>query len=163
MIKENYASMSDANRIEFLRKVPIFREITNNSFLEQLAINLDEVVFPDDSMIFTQGEEGHLLYILVEGKIKIHIDDLPLAELEPVAYFGEMALLGSQPRSASAIAVSDSKCLVLTSEQVYQAIESSPSVSLNIIRVLCQRVRKLNRMFGASEDIFYDLVKRQVL
>jgi len=163
MLKDNSALMSDANRLQFLRKVPIFTRITSEAFLEQLATNLDEVIFTSSQTIFTQGEEGHLLYILVEGKIKIHIEDFPLAQLEPVAYFGEMALLDSQPRSASAIAVSESKCLVLTSEQVYQAIESSPSVSLNIIRVLCQRVRKLNRMFGASEDIFYDLVKRQVL
>ncbi|MBC6480273.1 MAG: cyclic nucleotide-binding domain-containing protein [Hormoscilla sp. GM7CHS1pb] len=163
MLKDNSALMSDANRLQFLRKVPIFTRITSEAFLEQLATNLDEVIFTSGQTIFTQGEEGHLLYILVEGKIKIHIEDFPLAQLEPVAYFGEMALLDSQPRSASAIAVSESKCLVLTSEQVYQAIESSPSVSLNIIRLLCQRVRKLNRMFGASEDIFYDLVKRQVL
>lgn len=163
MLKDNSASMSDANRLQFLQKVPIFTRITSEAFLEQLANNLDEVVFPSGHIIFTQGEEGHLLYILVEGEIKIHIEDLPLAQLLPVAYFGEMALLDSQPRSASAIAVSESKCLVLTQEQVYQAIESSPSVSLNMIRVLCQRVRKLNRMFGASEDIFYDLVKRQVL
>ncbi|MGK7900698.1 MAG: Crp/Fnr family transcriptional regulator [Hormoscilla sp.] len=163
MLKDNPALMSDANRLLFLQKVPIFREIKSEVFLEQLATNLDEVVFPSGHCIFTQGEEGHLLYILVEGKIKIHIEDLPLAQLEPVAYFGEMALLASQPRSASAIAVSDSRCLVLTQEQVYQAIESSPSVSINIIRVLCQRVRKLNRMFGASEDRFYEIVKRQVL
>ncbi len=163
MLKDNSALMSDANRLQFLRKVPIFTIITSEAFLEQLATNLDEVIFTSGQTIFTQGEEGHLLYILVEGKIKIHIEYFPLAQLEPVAYFGEIALLDSQPRSAFAIAVSESKCLVLTSEQVYQAIESSPSVSLNIIRVLCQRVRKLNRMFGASEDIFYDLVKRQVL
>ncbi|MBC6424496.1 MAG: cyclic nucleotide-binding domain-containing protein [Hormoscilla sp. SP5CHS1] len=113
MLKDNSALMSDANRLQFLGKVPIFTRITSEAFLEHLATNLDEVIFTSGQTIFTQGEEGHLLYILVEGKIKIHIEDFPLAQLEPVAYFGEMALLDSQPRSADAIAVSESKCLVL--------------------------------------------------
>ena len=165
MDKDNSTSgkMSLANQLHFLQQVQIFKEIANEAFLSQLAANLEEVVFPADRTIFTQGEEGYLLYFLVDGKVKVHIDQFQLAQLEPGSYFGEMALFDSQPRSASVVALEESKCLVLTRQQVYEAMKESPSVALNMIRVLCQRVRKLNRLFGASEDLFYSIIRKQIL
>jgi len=147
-------------RFEFLQKVAIFQEINNDPFLQELAKNLEEMVFPADHIIFSKGDQGHLLYLLVSGKVKVHLDDFTLAYLEPGAYFGEMALFESRPRAASATTVSESKCLVLTSQQVYQAIKQSPNIALNMIRVLAQRVRKLNRLFGASEELFYLMMKK---
>lgn len=165
MEKDNSAPVktSRTNHLHFLQQVQIFKEIANDTFLTQLATNLEEVVFPAGHTIFTQGEEGYLLYFLVSGKVRVHIEEFQLAQLEPGAYFGEMALFDSQPRSASVIALEESKCLVLTQQQVYQAMKESPSVALNMIRVLCQRVRKLNRLFGASEDLFYSIIRRQIL
>lgn len=148
-------------RLRFLQEVAIFQEIEQNDFLPELAKTLEEVVFPANQTIFTKGDEGQLLYILVSGKVKVHLDDFTLAFLEPGAYFGEMALFESRPRSASATAVEESKCLVLTGEQVYKAIKESPNIALNLIRVLAQRVRKFNRLFGASEELFYLKLKKQ--
>lgn len=155
--------ISYSDRLQFLQQVPIFQAVTNRELLSHLATCLDEVEFPADSLIFSHGQEGHLLYILVSGQVKVHLDDLQLTQLEPVAYFGEMALLGSQPRSASVTTLKPSQCLILTQDQVYQAIAAHPSIALKIIQVLCQRVRTLNRLFGASEDLFYNLVKKQIL
>jgi CRP/FNR family transcriptional regulator, cyclic AMP receptor protein len=156
-------SMSEAERLSFLQEIPIFQEIDNQDFLIQLATHLEEVTFPAEHTIFSKGEEGQLLYILVSGSVEIHLEDVPLAHLEAGAYFGEMALFDSQPRSASVSTLQVSKCLVLTRQQVYQAIKQNPSVAINMIRVLCQRVRKLNRLFGASEDLFYFMLKKQIL
>ncbi len=155
--------ISYGDRLQFLQQVSIFREVTNSEFLVTLAQGLTERVFAPDYRIFTQGEEGHLLYILADGRVKVHLDDLQLTVLEPGAYFGEMALFGSHLRSASVTTLAESICLILTQEQVHQAIQEHPAIALNLIRLLCQRVRKLNRLFGASEDLFYNLVRKQVL
>lgn len=156
-------SMSEADRLRFLQELPIFKEIDGNNFLPTLAATLEEVTFPANHTIFAKGEEGQLLYILVSGRVQVHLEELPLAQLEPGAYFGEMALFDSQPRSASVTTLQESKCLVLTRQQVYQTIKESPSVAINLIRGLCQRVRKLNRLFGASEDLFYFMLKKQTI
>ncbi|MBC6472493.1 MAG: hypothetical protein GDA48_06495 [Hormoscilla sp. GM102CHS1] len=58
MLKDNSALMSDANRLQFLRKVPIFTRITSEAFLEHLTTNLDEVIFTSGQTIFTQGRKG---------------------------------------------------------------------------------------------------------
>ncbi|WP_228061343.1 Crp/Fnr family transcriptional regulator [[Phormidium] sp. LEGE 05292] len=147
-------------RLRFLQEVAIFQEIEHNDFLPELAKNLEEVVFPVNHTIFTKGDEGQLLYILVSGKVKVHLDDFTLAYLEPGSYFGEMALFESRTRSASATAVEDSKCLILTGQQVYQAIKQSPDIAINIIQLLARRIRKFNRLFGASEELFYLKLKK---
>ncbi|MGA9381640.1 MAG: cyclic nucleotide-binding domain-containing protein [Phormidium sp.] len=147
-------------RLRFLQEVAIFQEIEQD-FLPELAKTLEEVVFPANQTIFTKGDQGQLLYILVSGKVKVHLDDFTLAYLEPGSYFGEMALFESRSRAASATAIEESKCLVLTGQQVYQAIKQSPNIAINIIRSLAQRVRKFNRLFGASEELFYLQLKKQ--
>jgi CRP/FNR family transcriptional regulator, cyclic AMP receptor protein len=156
-------SMSQAERLHFLQEVPIFKEINNPDFLAQLAANLEEEIFPANHNIFTKGEAGHLLYILVSGSVQVHLDSISLAKLEVGAYFGEMALFDAQPRSASVTTLQPSKCLVLTRQQIHQAIRENPGIAINMIRVLVARVRKLNRLFGSSEDLFYFMLKEKTL
>jgi CRP/FNR family transcriptional regulator, cyclic AMP receptor protein len=155
--------MTKTDRLQFLEQIPIFKEIDTNGVLPKLAETLEEVTFPANHTIFAKGEEGHLLYILVSGRVEIMLDDLHLAQLEAGAYFGEMALFDSQPRSASVTTVQESKCLVLSRQQIYQAIKESPAIVINMIRVLVTRIRKLNRLFGSSEDLFYFMLKEKTL
>jgi len=155
-------TLSVADRLQFLTELVIFRDLAQTEFLQQLATHLEEVQFSPDHTIFTQGDRGDLLYILFSGRVKVHFDEVQLAELGPGSYFGEMAIFESRPRSASVTTLDPCQCLVLTQEQVYQAIKERPKVAINMINVLCQRVRKLNRLFGASEEIFYHQVQRQV-
>ena len=156
-------TMSAAERLQFLQGVILFQDLAQTEFLQQLVTRLEEVQFPADCAIFAEGDRGDLLYILVSGRVKIHLDDVQLAEVTSGSYFGEMAILESRPRSASVTTVEPSKCLVLTQEQVYQAIKERPEVTIKIIHHLCQRVRSLNRLFGASEDLFYDQVQQQLV
>ncbi|MBP0013861.1 MAG: cyclic nucleotide-binding domain-containing protein [Roseofilum sp. SBFL] len=156
-------TLSVADRLNFLTKLVIFQDLAQTEFIEQLATHLEEVQFPADHTIFAQGDRGDLLYILFSGRVKVHFDDVQLAELTPGSYFGEMAIFESRPRSASVTTLEPCQCLVLTQEQVYQAIKERPKVAIQMINVLCQRVRKLNRLFGASEDLFYNQVQQQVL
>ena len=156
-------TMSAAERLQFLQEVDLFQDLGQTEFLQQLVAGLEEVQFPADCTVFAQGDRADLLYILVSGRVKIYLDDVQLAEVTPGSYFGEMALLECRPRSASVTTVEPSQCLVLTQEQVYQAIKEQPEVTLQMIHGLCQRVRRLNRLFGASEDLFYNQVQQQFL
>jgi CRP-like cAMP-binding protein len=143
-----------STRLAFLKQVPIFQDIGDESWLASLAEHLEEAPFPAGQTILHQGEAGHLLYLLLSGKVQVHLDGFPIAQLEAGAFFGEMALFDSQPRSASVTALEDSRCLLLTQAQIDQAIQVNPAIALNIIRVLTARVRSLNRLFGACEDVF---------
>ncbi|BAZ42542.1 cyclic nucleotide-binding protein [Calothrix sp. NIES-4101] len=135
--------LTSVDRLLFVRRIPIFEELRDD-FIVRLTSVMDELRFPANHTIFRQGEEGRSLFIVISGRIKVHIEDRQLAVFTKGESFGEMAIFDAQPRSATAITLEPCECLELTQEQLYEAIEETPEISLNIIRALSRRVRNLN-------------------
>jgi CRP-like cAMP-binding protein len=135
--------LTSVDRLLFVRGVSIFNELRDD-FLVRLASIMDELSFPANHTIFTHGQEGRSLYILVSGRVKVHINDRVLANLEKGACFGEMSVFDAEPRSASVITLEPCECLVLTQQQLYEAIDETPGIAINIIRLLSRRIRQLN-------------------
>src|SRR5919199_890377 len=142
--------LTSVERLLFVRAVPIFRELRDD-FLVRLASVMDELSFPADHTIFTQGEEGRSLYILVQGMVRVHIGDRDLAQLKEGACFGEMSLFDAEPRSASVTTIEPCNCLMLTQLQLYDAIDETPGIAINIIRLLSRRIRELNSKVNVYE------------
>jgi CRP/FNR family cyclic AMP-dependent transcriptional regulator len=143
--------LTSVDRLLFVRGVPIFKELRDD-FLVRLASVMDELSFPANHTIFTQGQEGRSLYIVVSGRVRVHIGDQDLAQLEQGACFGEMSLFDAEPRSASVTTVAACDCLMLTQQQLYDAIEETPGIAVNIIRLLSRRIREFNRKLNAKES-----------
>jgi CRP-like cAMP-binding protein len=123
--------------------VPIFKEL-RDEFLVRLASIMNEVSYPSSKMIFAQGQEGRSLYIVVAGRVRVHLEDKDLAILDKGSCFGEMSLFDAEPRSASVTAISGCDCLILTQQQLYEAIDETPDIAVNIIRLLSRRIRSQN-------------------
>lgn len=136
--------LTSVQRLLLVQKVPIFRELRDD-FLVRLAATMEELSFPAHHPIVRQGEEGRSLYILTSGQVRVHLGTRELAVLKRGACFGEMAVLDTEPRSASVTTLEPSDCLVLTQQQLYEAIEETPSIAVNIIRLLSRRIRVLNQ------------------
>ncbi|MCT7952297.1 Crp/Fnr family transcriptional regulator [Ancylothrix sp. C2] len=142
--------LTSVDRLLFVRAVPIFKELRDD-FLVRLASVMDELSFPANHTIFTQGQEGRSLYIVVSGKVRVHLGEQDLAQLEQGACFGEMSLFDAEPRSASVTTLETCECLMLTQQQLYDAIEETPGIAVNIIRLLSRRIREFNRKLNAKE------------
>jgi CRP-like cAMP-binding protein len=153
--------MNQTERIQFLQSIALFQGIQDQAWLADLADHLDELEFNAGDTILQTGEVGHLLYLLTRGQVRVSLNNVILAELASGTIFGEMALFDAQPRSASVTAVQPSHCLVLTQHQLYQAIKTNPTIALNLIHLLAGRVRSLNRLFGASEDLYQHTFKNR--
>jgi CRP/FNR family cyclic AMP-dependent transcriptional regulator len=82
--------LTSVDRLLFVRQVPIFKELRDD-FIVRLASVMNELSYPANYTIFQQGQEGRSLYILVSGRVKVHIGDTKLAEVDKGKYFGEMA------------------------------------------------------------------------
>ncbi|HEY9664699.1 MAG TPA: Crp/Fnr family transcriptional regulator [Allocoleopsis sp.] len=143
--------MQTVERLLFVRKVPIFAELRDD-FLVRLASIMEELQFPAKHTIFTQGEEGRSLYVLVSGRVRVHIGNRELAQLEQGTCFGEMAVFDAEPRSASVTTLESCACLMLTQQQLYEAIEETPGIAVNIIRLLSRRIRELNRTINTLQE-----------
>lgn len=142
--------LTSVQRLLLIQKVPIFRELRDD-FLVRLAATMEELSFPTKHTIVKQGDEGRSLYVLATGKVRVHIGDRELIKLKREDCFGEMAVLDAEPRSASVTTLEPCDCLMLTQQQLYEAIEETPGIAVNIIRLLSRRIRELNQQINAID------------
>ncbi|MDY7015720.1 MAG: cyclic nucleotide-binding domain-containing protein, partial [Cyanobacteriota bacterium] len=120
--------LSSFDRLLFIRRVSIFQDL-RDEFLVKLASAMDELSFPSQHTIFEQGEEGRSLYIVVSGRVRVHLGDRDLAFLEKGTFFGEMSLFDAEPRSASVTTTENCDCLTLNQLQLIDAIEETPEIA----------------------------------
>ncbi len=104
--------------------------------------------FPKNTIIILDGDDSDSLYIILAGKVKVFLTDEAGKEVtlnyQAVGeYFGEMALLDDQPRSASVMTVEASECAVLPKVHFTQFISEHPEIAMGIIRHLTGRMRVL--------------------
>lgn len=143
--------LTSVERLLFVRGIGIFAELRDD-FLVRLASIMEEIEFSPRYTIFKQGEEGRSLYIVVRGEVKIHLGSKEINRLGEGDAFGEMALFDSEPRSASVTTIDECSCLVLTQQELYDAIDETPGIAINIIRLLSRRIRELNNDLSSQEE-----------
>jgi signal transduction histidine kinase len=108
--------------------------------------------FQAGEIIFRAGDIGDGVYVVEEGSVRISAvvgqnEARVLAVIGPGDYFGEMAVLDDAPRSASAIAETDTIALFLGRDKLLQLLEGRPQLALNIIREFSVRIRALNKKY----------------
>ena len=153
---------------ELLRTVPIFSELSEVD-IQALARLTTRRRFPKDTVVFFENEQGDTLFMILEGRVRVTIlgDDgreVILSVLGPGDFFGEIALLDNEPRSATAIAAEDSELLLLQRNEFQGAMSENPSISGALIRVLTARLRRANHQIStlALLDV-YGRVARVIL
>jgi CRP-like cAMP-binding protein len=137
---------------ELLRTVPIFSELTDAD-ITSLARLSSRRHYPKDTVVFFENEEGDFFFMIVGGRIKVTIlgDDgreVILSILGPGDFFGEMALLDNEPRSATAIAVEDSELLSLHRHDFQTVLADNRSIMAALIKILTSRIRKANHQIS---------------
>jgi CRP/FNR family cyclic AMP-dependent transcriptional regulator len=110
--------------------------------------NIESRRFKAGSTIFREGDEANELFVIKSGKVRIQIGNRTLTELEPDSIFGEMALIDNEPRSATAIAVTDVELVPVGEKQFLFLVSQTPYFALKVMRVLVQRLRATNKTFG---------------
>jgi len=130
---------------QFLAQVPLFHGAPRRA-LEIAAQALQPRTFPADTVFFQEGDRGEVLYVLAGGMVKLFKIDLEghektLAILKPPEFFGEMALLGEQGRSATALSIRETLVYLLFRDDFQRLLRDYPSISLNVANTLSQRLR----------------------
>ena len=104
-------------RLLALRRVPHFARFSLDQ-LEAIARAMDEETFVAGEVVVREGEPGHELYLLLEGEVAIYGGwgtprCVERNRLHAVSYFGEMAVLDDEPRSASVVVTQDARLAAL--------------------------------------------------
>jgi len=132
-------------RIVLLKGVPFF-ELLSTDQLRHLAAALEPIAWPGRDVIFEKGEPGDAMYIIVSGRVGISLGDTPsfedfITELGPGEFFGEMAILDDQPRSASAVAVDCTEGYSLGKDKTRSLLLAYPELGTGMLRAMSRRLR----------------------
>jgi CRP/FNR family transcriptional regulator, cyclic AMP receptor protein len=118
------------------------------SFSVLTGNSIDAVPFKAGSVIFREGDEARELFVIKSGEVRIQIGNRTVTELGSDSIFGEMALIDNEPRSATAIAITDVELVPVSERQFLFLVSQTPYFALKVMRVLAQRLRATNRTFG---------------
>ncbi len=136
--------ISTVEKVLFLKGVDLFKSIPGEE-LSHIAQITEEVELRSTQTIFQEGEHGDAMYLIVDGKVKVHSGEKVFAELGEKQSFGEMSILDTEPRSASVTAMSDLTLLKIQRDDFMEILAEKPEISQGIIKVLTRRLREANR------------------
>ena len=146
-------SSPELDRIQFLKTVPFFNELSHRQ-LKTVSDIIFERNYEPDELIFEEGQPGTALFLIRDGKVAVEMcrEDhaTTLATLEKGAFFGEMALLNDAPRSANARSLARTCTLALYRHDLSQLIQRDPKTACQIYRALASmigdRLRSTNEL-----------------
>ena len=118
------------------------------SFSVLTGNNIEAQPFKAGSVIFREGDAARELFVVKSGQVRIQIGNRTITELGTDSIFGEMALIDNEPRSASAVAVTDVELVAVSEKQFLFLVGQTPYFALKVMRVLAQRLRATNKTFG---------------
>jgi CRP-like cAMP-binding protein len=97
-------------------------------------------------VIFREGDPAEELFVVKSGTVEIRLGNRLLDTLPERSIFGEMALIDHGPRSATAVAATDSTLVPVGEKQFLLMVSRTPYFALNVMRVLVQRLRSSNQV-----------------
>jgi CRP/FNR family transcriptional regulator len=144
-----------AHAEDALSRAPLF-ETLDDEGERALRAGVADIQLARGDRLFDEGDAGDQLYVVLDGKIKLTRTasdgrENLLSVLGPGEMFGELSLFDPRPRTASAVAVTDSRLAGLGHDYLRQWLTGRPDVALHLLRALAQRLRRTN-------DVMADLV-----
>ena len=127
-------------KIMILKSVDLFAH-TPDKILVEIAALLQEVEASAGTVIFTKGEPGASMYMIVSGEVEALDGDHTFARMGVHEVFGEMALLDGEPRTATIRATQPVRLLRLDQAPFYELMDDQIEIARGIIHVLLQRLR----------------------
>ena len=156
---ENYFNKNKTHNpvILSLKTIPIFEDLTSNEF-EEISRLVHKRNYKKGEIIFKKNSPGEGMYIILSGSVNIIDPDSEtvFASLSSNNFFGEMALLDEEPRSAQAIATSPSDLIGFFRTDMKSLISRFPDMGnkilLNLSQVLAERLREANILLQEKTD-----------
>jgi CRP-like cAMP-binding protein len=134
----------ESELFQMLESVPLFSGLGKGT-IKMLASEFKERKYKPDEVIESEGDMGIAFYLITEGAVEVRKGNITLAKLGRGQFFGEMALLDRQPRSATVVASEPTKCLLLTSWSWNALVKTEPKFALELLKELARRLRETDR------------------
>jgi len=140
--------MTDAAMTARLRRLPLFTRLSDEE-LGDLSARIRLRPYKRSEVIFRKDDPGTHLYLVLEGAVKISLpgefgQEALVAIMRPGEFFGELALFDRTPRSASAVALEDTRAALLAGDDFLAFLERHPAAVRLVLEALARTIRRLS-------------------
>ena len=142
-----------------MRPAPLFRNpwqvMAHAKFdIDVIPASQDKViVFPTGGVIFVKGDVGENAYLIKSGKVEIREGGRGVELMEAGELFGEMDVLDSEPRSASAAAVGPTELVRIDPQTFQMLVDDVPKFALTVMRLMVRRLRAVQVAECLAENL----------
>jgi CRP/FNR family transcriptional regulator/CRP/FNR family cyclic AMP-dependent transcriptional regulator len=141
-------ALSRDPRIRHLQRVPLFSGF-NEDELRRVA-DLSRIIEAPAGTVVTQiGEPGDSFFVIIDGTVAVRTPVGAGSQLKPGDFFGEMSLLDGEPRSATIVAATDVRLLIVDRPHFWRLLDETPDLIRRILTILSRRVRRLEQTVEA--------------
>ena len=136
-------------RMVSLDGTKLFLGLSSDEF-EPIAALASRRNYQAGQTVLNEGDPGDGIYVIVQGKVQVAVGEglqRVLTVMGDGDYFGEMAVLDSEPRSASVTAIEDTQVFFIPRDPLLEMLEKSPRLALTLVRLFSLRMREFNRHY----------------
>ena len=138
-------------KVAVLSSVPIFADIPGY-VLASVASITEEIELDAHTTFIQEGAIEDCLYIIVDGRVRVHSQGQEILILGAGQSVGELAVLDPEPRSASVSTLEDTLLFRLNKEHFDEVMADRSEIAAGVIRALCQRVREQGRLIASKSS-----------
>ncbi len=136
--------------LQALRSVPLFQTLDSAEVAELFQL-LTVRTIPAGTALFRRDDPGDAMFFIESGRIRISVQDADghdtvLAEMMSGDFFGEMAMLDGQNRSADATATEETELAVLAREDFRAFVRQKPDIALGLMTAMTHRLRRTDNL-----------------
>ena len=127
--------------------VTLFADLSASE-LELITSHSVTKTYPKNCILINEGDHSDALYVILSGKVKVFVSgddgrEVTLNIQSVGEYFGELALIDDEPRSASVITLESSHLAMIAKKDFQQCLMENPAIALQLIRTQAKRIRAL--------------------
>jgi CRP-like cAMP-binding protein len=93
------------------------------------------------TVVFAEGDPGDHMFGILEGEVELRTGQVVIARLGPDDVFGEMAVVDSSPRMATAITITDARLAILDRRRFLFLVHETPMFALQVMSTMAERLR----------------------
>ena len=153
--KETAMSLTLIEKVIFLKEVPFFSELSVQEICILAGIS-EEVSYPADHKIFSQGDNTKSLYLVIHGQVSVQQQTrtgsiVRLKALSAKDYFAETSIFDGAPHQADVVTIEPVDILLIRQSTLFTLIRRRPDIGLSLLKALSQRLRETYAQVAQSE------------